>query len=90
MGPRTTSLSPSSSKAHTNSGDSYAEWYWHHITDGDTKFTSFHNRVYGKDFTYPQFEKQFTAEMFNPHQWADLFKKSGAQYVVLTSKHIVP
>ena len=25
--------------------------------------------------------------MFEPTQWADLFKKSGAKYVVLTSKH---
>lgn len=78
---------PSYAPVIENSGDSYAEWYWHHIADGDTKFASFHNRVYGKDFAYPQFEKQLTAEMFNPQQWADLFKKSGAKYVVLTSKH---
>jgi alpha-L-fucosidase len=29
----------------------------------------------------------FKAELFNPDQWADLFSKSGAKYVVLTSKH---
>jgi alpha-L-fucosidase len=29
----------------------------------------------------------FKAEMFDPAQWADVFKKSGARYVVLTSKH---
>ncbi len=78
---------PSYAPVIENSGDSYAEWYWHHINKGDTNFTSFHNSVYGKDFAYPQFEKQFKAEMFNPKQWADVFKKSGAKYVVLTSKH---
>ena len=78
---------PSYAPVIENSGDSYAEWYWHHINKGDSNFTSFHNRVYGKDFQYPEFEKQFKAEMFNPKQWADVFKKSGAKYVVLTSKH---
>lgn len=29
----------------------------------------------------------FKAEFFDPEQWAELFKKSGAGYVVLTSKH---
>src|SRR3954468_21382885 len=29
----------------------------------------------------------FKAEMFDPQQWADAFKQSGARYVVLTSKH---
>ncbi len=78
---------PSYAPVIENSGDSYAEWYWHHIAKGDSNFTSFHNRVYGKDFLYPQFEKRFTTEMFNPKQWADIFKRSGAKYVVLTSKH---
>ena len=78
---------PSYAPVIENSGDSYAEWYWHHIQDSDAKFTSFHDKNYGSDFQYPQFEKQFTASMFNPQQWADVFKKSGAKYVVLTSKH---
>lgn len=29
----------------------------------------------------------FKAELFNPDQWAELFKESGAKYIVLTSKH---
>jgi alpha-L-fucosidase len=29
----------------------------------------------------------FKAELFNPGQWAELFRNSGAKYVVLTSKH---
>ena len=26
-------------------------------------------------------------ELFNPDKWAELFKESGAKYIVLTSKH---
>lgn len=48
---------------------------------------AFHKRVYGENFPYFDFAPMFRAEMFEPAQWADVFKKSGAQYVVLTSKH---
>lgn len=30
---------------------------------------------------------EFTAEHYDPKHWAELFKKAGARYVVLTSKH---
>lgn len=70
-----------------NSGESYAEWYWNHLEEKTAATTAFHNKNYGADFKYPEFEKQFKAEFFNPDQWADVFKKSGAKYVVLTSKH---
>jgi alpha-L-fucosidase len=50
-------------------------------------FMAFHNKNYGSSFAYEQFEPMFKAEMFDPNQWADVFKKSGARYVVLTSKH---
>lgn len=29
----------------------------------------------------------FKAELYDPAQWADIFKRSGAKYIVLTSKH---
>ena len=29
---------------------------------------------YRPDFTYPDFANQFTAEFYNPDDWADLFK----------------
>lgn len=70
-----------------NSGESYSEWYWYNLHDKKKNFTSFHEKNYGTNFLYPQFEQQFKAELFNPQQWADVFKKSGAKYVVLTSKH---
>ncbi len=83
-----------------NSGYSYAEWYWRRIvadtnlkkkTEEDIKglqrFTAFHDKNYGANFKYEQFEPLFKAEMFDPGQWAAIFKRSGAKYVVLTSKH---
>jgi alpha-L-fucosidase len=78
---------PSYAPVIPNSGDSYAEWYWYRINEKQKAFKEFHDKNYGADFLYPQFEPQFKAELFNPQQWADVFKKSGARYVVLTSKH---
>ncbi|HEV8084630.1 MAG TPA: alpha-L-fucosidase [Chitinophagaceae bacterium] len=37
--------------------------------------------------TYYQLADQFKAELFNPDEWAQLFEKSGAKYIVPTSKH---
>lgn len=46
----------------------------------------FHRRVYGEDFEYREFAPMFKAELFEPKEWAELFRQSGARYVVLTSK----
>jgi alpha-L-fucosidase len=70
-----------------NSGYSYAEWYWYRLFEKQKDFITFHNKNYGSSFAYPQFEPMFKAEMYDPNQWADIFKRSGAKYVVLTSKH---
>ncbi|CAG2110056.1 unnamed protein product [Medioppia subpectinata] len=42
---------------------------------------------YKPGFTYADFAHQFTAEFYDPNHWAEIFKASGAKYVVLTSKH---
>jgi alpha-L-fucosidase len=78
---------PSYAPVMPNSGYSYAEWYWYRLPEKQKDFTTFHNKNYGTTFPYQQFEPMFKAEMFNPDQWADVFKRSGAKYVVLTSKH---
>lgn len=70
----------------------YAEWYWNHINDTvdnqvNQLFKGYHEKMYGKNFKYQDFAGQFKAELFDPDQWADIFKESGAKYVVLTSKH---
>ena len=71
--------------------DKYAEWYWNKLVNSESKvnkyFLRFHNKTYGPDFKYQDFTPMFRAELFNPDDWADLFKRAGAKYVVLTSKH---
>jgi len=78
---------PSYAPVIQNSGLSYAEWYWFRLNEKQKDFSAFHDKNYGSNFTYPQFESNFKAELFDPKQWAEVFKQSGARYVVLTSKH---
>jgi alpha-L-fucosidase len=73
----------------------YAEWYWNAMTQGKGEKPdpvqagtwAYHQRRYGAGFDYRDFAPEFRAELFDPDQWADLFRRSGAKYVVLTSKH---
>lgn len=69
----------------------YAEWYWRRLAepqdDVHEPFNAFHERVFGPNVRYQDFASQFKAEMFDPEEWARIFRGAGAQYVVLTSKH---
>lgn len=71
----------------------YAEWYWNALQKGPEEkgkpnpTWQFHARNYGEQFPYFEFAPMFRAEMFDPAYWAEVFEKSGAKYVVLTSKH---
>ncbi len=73
----------------------FSEWYWHSLTEGeklDPQVTgvgtlAFHRRVYGSRAQYFDFAPRFTAELFDPDQWAEVFARSGAKYVVTTAKH---
>lgn len=71
--------------------DRYAEWYWQKVRDPKSAtypfFNKFQDRVYGEGFKYQDFVKDFTCDFFQPDEWADVIKQSGARYVVLTSKH---
>ena len=68
---------------------SYSEWYWKNMADKKTNnvWWQFHTRNYGENFEYSQFAPMFRAELFNPDEWAELFVRSGAKYIVPTSKH---
>ena len=67
---------------------SYAEWYYARVMDNkENGGYDFHRENYGEDFEYRDFAPLFRAELFDPDFWAETFKKSGAKYVVLTSKH---
>lgn len=69
----------------------YAEWYWWRLMNPEDEahrlFSDFHNNTYGAETKYQDFVKDFTCEMYQPDEWAELLKRSGARYVVLTSKH---
>lgn len=67
--------------------EKYAEHYEARLKSGNKLFTDFHNRTYGKNFKYADFAPMFRAEHFHADDWAKLFRKAGARYVVLTSKH---
>jgi len=73
----------------------YAEWYWNAMTRGkDPKANpvqagtwAYHQKQYGAGYPYENFAPQFRAELFDADHWADVFARSGAKYVALTSKH---
>jgi len=78
---------PSFAPPHAQGQTPYAEWYWNSLTSKAAATVDFHNRTYGPDFEYARFAPMFKAELFDPDRWADVFSKSGAKYIVLTSKH---
>lgn len=65
----------------------YAEWYYNSLNVGVGPTYDYHLKTYGKNFEYENFTDMWKAENFDPDYWADVFKKSGAGYVVLTTKH---
>ena len=66
--------------------EGYAEWYYRGLMTNDDR-QAFQERLYGKDFKYEDFAPMWKAELWDPNEWAELFKKSGAKYVLLVSKH---
>jgi alpha-L-fucosidase len=87
---------PAFATPHEKNQNPYAEWYWNSLTlgkeaqaptDKGAATWQFHRRVYGPDFPYTNFAPLFRAELFDPNKWADVFARSGARYVVPTSKH---
>ena len=65
----------------------YAEWYWSDMMNKEGETWKFHAKTFGEDFKYQDFAPMFKAELFDPAEWADIFARSGAKYIVLTSKH---
>lgn len=60
------------------------EWFWHRwITEKNPTAVNFMHDNYKPDWTYQDFAKEFTAELFNPDEWAEVFKASGARFVLL-------
>jgi alpha-L-fucosidase len=69
--------------------NSYAEWYLNTLRIDNTPTRRHHIATYGANFSYDDFAPIFNREVekWNPDEWAALFQKVGARYVVLTTKH---
>ena len=65
------------------------EWYSRNMYIQGTREFEHHIATYGphKDFGYKDFIPMFTADKFDPSEWADLFAKAGAKYVVPVAEH---
>ena len=67
----------------------YSEWYQRWLDTGSHGglVRQFHADNYGADFPYRDFAPMFRAELWDPDEWADVFRRAGAKYMVITSKH---
>uniref|UniRef100_A0A6M2E334 Putative alpha-L-fucosidase n=1 Tax=Xenopsylla cheopis TaxID=163159 RepID=A0A6M2E334_XENCH len=64
------------------------EWFWQNWQGThNSAYEDFMKKNYPPGFTYQDFGRDFTAELYDPNHWAELFQASGAKYVILTSKH---
>lgn len=67
----------------------YAEWYLNTLRIDGSHTQAYHEKKYGKDYSYFNFQKEFEdrSKNVNFDEWADLFRASGAKYSVLVTKH---
>lgn len=65
-----------------------SEWYAKHMY-GNPPITKWHTEKFGPPdkFGYKDFIPLFKCEKFNPDEWAELFKRAGAKYVIPTAIH---
>ncbi|MEM1560965.1 MAG: alpha-L-fucosidase [Ignisphaera sp.] len=65
------------------------EWYPRHMYMPDRPEYQYHTKNFGPltTFGYKDFIPMFTAENWDPDEWAKLFKRSGAKFVVLVAEH---
>jgi alpha-L-fucosidase len=65
------------------------EWYSRNMYIPGSRANKFHNLVYGPPakFGYKDFIPMFHAEKFNPEEWAELLRKSGAKFAGPVSEH---
>jgi len=65
-----------------------SEWFWKYWHDGYTGQAEYINKTENPRFAYADYVHRFDATLYRPDRdWSDMFAKSGAQYVVMTSKH---
>ena len=64
-------------------------WYPRNMYIEGSKVNEHHEKSYGKinDFGYEDFIPMFTAEHFDPEEWADLFQSAGAKFAGPVAQH---
>jgi len=67
--------------------EQYGEWFLRGLLTGDSARINFQEKVFGKNWKYEDYAPLFKGEMFDAAEWADLFARAGARYVLLVSKH---
>ncbi len=67
----------------------YTEWYENSLAIDGTATQAYHRDTFGADFAYEGFQPLFEVEAraWNADQWAGLFARARARYVVFVSKH---
>lgn len=65
------------------------EWYPRRMYQPHQRAFAHHRETYGEhsEFGYKDFIPQFRAERFDPDEWAQLFRRAGAQFVVPVAEH---
>lgn len=66
-----------------------SEWYSRNMYIQGSAEYEHHRKTYGEhtEFGYKDFIPLFRAEKFDPREWADLFARAGARYVVPVAEH---
>ena len=66
-----------------------SEWYPRNMYIEGSREFEHHRTTWGpqSEFGYKDFIPMFTAEKWNPDAWIELFKQSGARYVVPVAEH---
>jgi alpha-L-fucosidase len=67
--------------------ESYAEWYLRGLQAGAQERIDFMKKHWGEDFEYEDFAPLWKAELFDAREWAEIFERAGAKYIILVSKH---
>ena len=66
-----------------------SEWYPRFMHMEEHPVAKHHREKYGhpSEFGYHDFVPQFTAEHFDPEEWADLFRRAGARFAGPVAEH---
>lgn len=70
-----------------DAGYGYAEWYGNAMYKEGHETREHHLKTYGDTVDYEDFAAMWKAENWNPDEWADIFKNSGARYIISVAKY---